>query len=153
MALHKGNLFAGLGLGAFGIYVLSVASSLPYVSEVGPGPGFFPLWIGIGLITFGSYLSIASLVPSWNVSKGESQSWSAAGRVLAGWLAMLVTIALLGKLGFALSFVLLTVFFITVLERRRALLALAVAVALAVAFQLLFVVALDVSLPKGLWGF
>ncbi|MGH7875340.1 MAG: tripartite tricarboxylate transporter TctB family protein [Candidatus Binatia bacterium] len=153
MALHKGNLFSGIGLAAFGIYVISRASNLPYGSEVGPGPGFFPLWIGIGLVTFAAYLSIASLVSSWNVSKVESESWSAAGRVLTGWLALLVTIVLLGKIGFALSFVLLTIFFITVLERRRALLAIAVAIGLAVAFQLLFVVALDVSLPKGFWGF
>jgi putative tricarboxylic transport membrane protein len=153
VAPDKGNLFAGIGLTAFGIYLVSIASSLPYVSEVGPGPGFFPLWIGIGLVTFASYLSIASFVSSWNVSKAESQSWSAAGRVLTGWLAMLVAVALLGKLGFALSFLLLTIFFITVLERRRALLALGVAVGLAVTFQLLFVVALDVSLPKGFWGF
>src|SRR5687768_4809644 len=89
VAPDKGNLFAGICLTAFGIYLVSIASGLPYVSEVGPGPGFFPLWIGIGLITFASYLSIASFVSSWNVSKAESQSWSAAGRVLAGWLAML----------------------------------------------------------------
>jgi putative tricarboxylic transport membrane protein len=153
VALHKGNLFSGLCLAAFGIYVISVASNLPYASEVGPGPGFFPLWIGIGLATFAAYLSIASFVSSWNVSKIEAQSWSAAGRVMAGWLAMLVAVALLGKIGFALSFVLLTIFFITVLERRRALLALGVAIGLAVTFHLLFVVALDVSLPKGFWGF
>jgi putative tricarboxylic transport membrane protein len=153
VAPHKGNLFAGMCLAAFGIYVIAVASNLPYASEVGPGPGFFPLWIGIGLVTFAAYLSIASFVPSWSVSKVEAQPWNAAGRVLAGWLAMLGAVALLGKLGFALSFVLLTIFFITVLERRRVLLALGVAIGLAVTFQLLFVVALDVSLPKGFWGF
>ena len=153
MALHKGNLFSGLCLAAFGIYVIAVSSNLPYASEVGPGPGFFPLWIGIGLITFAGCLAIASFVSSWNVSKVEAQSWSAAGRVMAGWLAMLVAVALLGKLGFALSFVLLTIFFIAVLERRRVLLALGVAIGLAVTFQLLFVLALDVSLPKGFWGF
>lgn len=153
MAPDKSNLFAGICLASFGIYVIAVSSNLPYASEVGPGPGFFPLWIGIGLVTFAAYLSIASFIPSWNVSKVELQSWSAAGRVMTGWLAMLVAVALLGKLGFALSFVLLTIFFITVLERRRVLLALGVAIGLAVTFQLIFVLALDVSLPKGFWGF
>ena len=128
-----------------------VQSSLCF--RVGPGPGFFPLWIGIGLIAFAACLAIASFVSSWNVSKVEAQPWSAAGRVMAGWLAMLVAVALLGKLGFALSFILLTIFFIAVLERRRVLLALGVAIGLAVTFQLLFVLALDVSLPKGFWGF
>jgi putative tricarboxylic transport membrane protein len=149
----NGNLFSGLCLAIFGIYVIAAAIKLPYVSEVGPGPGFFPLWIGIGLLTFASYLSIASFIPSWNVSKGKSQSWNTAGRVLAGWAAMMIAVALLGKIGFALSFVLLTIFLVVALERRPALLAIGVGVGLAVIFHLIFVIALDVSLPKGFWGF
>ena len=133
--------------------MISVATKLPYVSEVGPGPGFFPLWIGIGLVIFASYLMISSFVPSGTNFRGESQSWQTAGRVLAGWLAMMVAIALLGKIGFVLSFVLLTIFLIVALERRPVLLAVGVAVGLAVVFHLLFVVALDVSLPEGVWGF
>jgi hypothetical protein len=65
----------------------------------------------------------------------------------------MLAIALLGRLGFALSFVLLTVFFIVALDRRPVLLAVGVGVGLAVAFQLIFVTALDVSLPTGFWGF
>jgi hypothetical protein len=72
---------------------------------------------------------------------------------LAGWLALIVAIALLGRLGFLLSFVALAVFLIVVLDRRPAFFALIVGMGLAAAFQLIFVVALDVSLPKGLWGF
>jgi hypothetical protein len=72
---------------------------------------------------------------------------------LAGWLAMMVAIALLGRIGFALSFVVLTIFLIVFLDRRPVLLALGVGVALAVAFHLIFVVALDISLPAAPWGF
>ncbi len=74
-------------------------------------------------------------------------------RPLAGWLAMMVAIALLGKIGFALSFIILTVFLVIALDRRPVWLAVGVAVGLAVVFQLIFVVALDVSLPKAVWGF
>jgi hypothetical protein len=72
---------------------------------------------------------------------------------LAGWLAMMVAIALLVRIGFALSFILLTMFLVVALDRRPVLLALGVGVGLAVAFHLIFVVALDVSLPAGSWGF
>jgi hypothetical protein len=65
----------------------------------------------------------------------------------------MVAVALLGKLGFALAFVLLTVFFVAALDRRPIFLALGIGVGLAVAFQLIFVVALDVSLPTGWFGF
>ena len=61
MKKDKGNLISGACLAAFGLYVISVASKLPYVSEVGPGPGFFPLWLGIGLMIFASYLMLSSV--------------------------------------------------------------------------------------------
>ena len=65
----------------------------------------------------------------------------------------MVAIALLGRIGFILSFVALAVFLIVVLDRRPALLAIIVAIGLAAAFQLIFVAALDVALPTGFWGF
>jgi putative tricarboxylic transport membrane protein len=147
------NLISGAGLAAFGIYVISVASKLPYVSEVGPGPGFFPLWLGIGLVLFSSCLIFASFSLSRSEAKSELQSWKATARSLAGWFAMMIAIALFGRIGFALSFVILTIFLIVVLDRRPALLALGVGIGLALAFHLIFVVALDVSLPTGFWGF
>ena len=63
---------------------------------------------------------------------------------------------MLGTAGYGaagLSFVLLTVFLIVALDRRPALLALGVGICLAVAFHLVFVMALDVSLPAAPWGF
>ena len=61
MIRDKGNFISAACLAAFGIYVISVAARLDYVSEVGPGPGFFPLWLGIGLVLFASGLMLASL--------------------------------------------------------------------------------------------
>jgi putative tricarboxylic transport membrane protein len=153
MSQSKGNLVSAACLAAFGVYVISVASKLAYVSEVGPGPGFFPLWLGIGLVSFAACLIFASLASPSNQEKADSSSWNTTGRALAGWLALMLAIALLGKIGFVLSFVLLTIFFIVALDRRPALLAVGVGVGLAVAFQLIFVTALDVSLPTGFWGF
>ena len=50
MTRDIGNLVSGACLVTFGIYVISVAAKLPYIADVGPGPGFFPLWLGIGLV-------------------------------------------------------------------------------------------------------
>ena len=153
MLRDKGNLIAGAVLAAFGVYVISVAAGLPYVSEVGPGPGFFPLWLGIGLVLFASGLILGSFTAAENKTKSSSPSWNSMVRPLAGWLAVMVAIALLGKIGFALSFIILTVFLVVALDRRPVGLAAAVAIGLAVAFHLIFVAALDVSLPKAVWGF
>ena len=149
----KGNLISGACLFAFGIYVISVAAKLPYLADVGPGSGFFPLWLGIGLVLFAAYLMFASVMSTAGAAKSESQSWKGSGRALAGWSAMMVAIALLGSIGFSLSFVILTVFLVVALDRRPALLAVGVGIGLAAAFYLIFVVALDVSLPKAIWGF
>jgi putative tricarboxylic transport membrane protein len=144
MTQDKGNVLAGAVLAAFGIYVIWVAARLPYVSDVGPGPGFFPLWLGIGLVVFAAGLMFASFTSSANKAQSPSQSSNLMIRSLAGWLAVMVAIALLGWLGFAASFILLTIFLIVVLDRRSLLLAVGVGVGLAVVFHVIFVVALDV---------
>ena len=153
MTRDIGNLVSGACLVAFGIYVISVAAKLPYIADVGPGPGFFPLWLGIGLVLFAAYLMFGSVISSAAKAKSESHSWKGSGRALAGWCAMMVAIALLGSIGFSLSFVILAIFLIVALDRRPALLAVGVSIGLAAAFYLIFVVALDVSLPKAIWGF
>ena len=153
MARGKDNLISGACLAAFGIYVVSVAAQLPYVSEVGPGPGFFPLWLGIGVVLLASGLMCASFSPSRSEAKSETLSWKTTARPLAGWLATMVAIAVLGKIGFALSFVGLTIFLIVFLDRRSPWVALGVGAGLAAAFHLIFVVALDISLPAAPCGF
>jgi hypothetical protein len=65
----------------------------------------------------------------------------------------MAAIAFLGRIGFVLSFIILTLFLVVVLDRRPILLALGVAVGLTVGFYVIFVIALDVSLPRAIWGF
>jgi putative tricarboxylic transport membrane protein len=149
----RGNLISGATLAAFGIYVILVAVKLPYVSEVGPGPGFFPLWIGIGLVIFASCLMLSSISPSRRAVPEKPPFWRPAVRALAGWFSMIIAIALFGVIGFALSFVMLTTFLIVVLDRRPVWMALGVGIGLAAIFHLIFVVALAVSLPAAPWGF
>ena len=148
------NLIASFCLVAFGAYVTRTGANLSYISDVGPGAGFFPFWIGIGLIVFSTYQIIALLMsaPSRAAKTGQSH-WSGSARVLTGWFATAATIFLFHRMGFAVSFVLLTLFYMVVLERRPVLHALAIGAALALVFQLLFVTALGVALPTGPWGF
>jgi putative tricarboxylic transport membrane protein len=148
----KGNLISGVCLGAFGIYVISVAMKLPYVAEVGPGPGFFPLWLGIGMVIFSTCVVFVAPTAAPQPAASETPPHN-VGRAMAAWLALMVSIALYSRIGFGLSFVLLTVFLILALDRRPALLAIGVGVGLALAFYLIFTVALNVSLPVAPWGF
>ena len=151
---NKGELFTGAVLAAFGGFVIYEAHSLPYTSESGPGPGFFPLWIGIGIVV----CSLAMLYACFFRTDSNSEETAKVSKVelaraLGAWLAFVAAIVLLPLIGFGLSLGLLTAFLILVLDRRSSWVALGVALGLALGFHLVFPVALSVSLPVGPWGF
>ena len=151
MRVHsKNDLVAGLGIGGFGIFVLYEALSLPYLSEYGPGPGLLPLWLGIGFVSLAALLVINMLL---NRGSSEQVAWRKVRRPAAAWIGFVITIALLSRLGFTLSFALLSLFLVLVMERRSILAAVNVAAGLALAFYLIFVFSLGVPLPSGPWGF
>jgi len=150
---EKKELLSGICLGSFGVYVAFEALKLPYVSEFGPGPGFFPLWIGIGLTLLSLLLIVANLFASTAPENSERQSGTAVGRALVGWSGLMLAIGLLHWLGFGLSLALLAVFLILALERRSPWVAISVAFGLALGFHAIFVLALGLSLPAGPWGF
>jgi len=154
MATHDNEeILTGICLGAFGAYVAFEAFELPYVSEYGPGPGFFPLWIGIGVTLLSLVLVFANFFAVAADESREHQSRLAIGRALVGWSGLILAISLLHWLGFGLSLALLTVFLILALERRPLWTALSVAFGLALGFHVIFVLALGLSLPSGPWGF
>jgi putative tricarboxylic transport membrane protein len=147
---NKGELLAAILLAGFGGVVIYEATILPYHSEFGPGPGFFPLWIGIGIVACSLFLIGAAI---FRGGEGILISRLEMVRALSAWLAFALAVALLPLLGFGLSLGLLTAFLVLVLDRRSPWLAIGVALGLAVGFHVIFAVALGVSLPAGPWGF
>lgn len=145
---HKAELIPGAVLASFGGFVIYEARGLPYTSEFGPGPGFFPLWVGIGIVL----CSLVMLCGYFFRSHTIAEETPIVARALGAWSAFVLAVVLLPLLGFGLSLGLLTAFLIVVLDRRSPWTALAVALGLAFGFHLLFVVALGVSLPVGIFG-
>jgi len=84
---------------------------------------------------------------------GQGVNWSEVGRALGIWAALAVSIALLKILGFLVSFALLTLLVVAVMYRRPLVTGLSVAIGSSVGFYLLFPLALNVSLPTGVFGF
>src|SRR4051812_35957355 len=127
----KSGFFAALCLAALGGYVTYAGTKLSYVSEVGPGPGFFPFWIGTGLLLFSCYQILLCLSAWRRAGESVQPNWHGSGRSLLGWLAMAASIFLFRWIGFSVSFILLTLIFIVVLDGRPVLHALGIGVALA----------------------
>jgi putative tricarboxylic transport membrane protein len=146
---RKAELVTGAILASFGSFVIYEACGLPYSSEFGPGPGFFPLWVGIGI----ALCSVVMLCASFLHGDIGSEGTEISARALGAWTAFVFTLVLLPLVGFGLSLGLLTAFLIVVLDRRSPWAALAVALGLAFGFHLVFVIALGVSLPVGPFGF
>ncbi|MBI4490157.1 MAG: tripartite tricarboxylate transporter TctB family protein [Deltaproteobacteria bacterium] len=150
--MKNGDLLTGLSLLGLGIFIIHQALQLDYINEYGPGPGFLPLWLGIGFLALASSLVVMTLL-RFVSHTAEEGSWSKRGRALATWGGLMVATVLLNRMGFILSFAILTLFLVFVMDRRPLLAALMVAVGSAFGFYLIFSVALGLSLPVSPWGF
>lgn len=118
------------------------------MGEDGPGAGFFPMWYG-GLMVALSLVLVAGAV--LKPSRRAEVRWRDVSRALTCWVAFVACVALMPVAGFVVSFALLTWFIVKVMCAERQRTALLVAVAGALGFYALFALALDLSLPKGLF--
>jgi len=136
-----GGLVATLGLTA-----IFAAWRLPFWSDFGPGPSFFPFLVGLLLVILGCFVAAEGsprrkrqAAPAANLSRPLQVS-----AALFGYFAVFE----------AFGFILATGLFIfTVLrwvEKRGAWQALTVALSVTIAVHILFVTLLSVSLPKGM---
>ena len=130
---------SGLALAALGAYIVVQARGWDYLTEDGPGPGFFPLWYGLGILACSAYLVF--------FGKDSPADWRGAGRALVTWAALAVSVAVLKWVGFAISFAALTFFIVAVMYRRPTVIAALVALGVVAGFYLVFPLALGVALP------
>ena len=145
--LRSGDLWSGLVLAALGTYILVTAHAWAYMTEEGPGPGFFPMWYG-GIMVLLSLLLVAGAV--LKPSPRSEVLWKDVSRALTCWVAFVASIALMPVVGFPASFALLTIFIVKVMCAEKMRTALIVGVAGAAGFYALFELGLDLQLPHGL---
>jgi putative tricarboxylic transport membrane protein len=144
------DLWSGLALAALGGYIVVTAVGWPYMTEEGPGPGFFPRWYGGLMIALSLVLVAGSALRAAPSQAPKPVEWAELGRALGCWLAFVASIALMPVLGFAISFALLTWFIVAVLARRPHRIALALAIGGSALFYGIFELGLDLSLPHGM---
>jgi len=149
----RGDVISGMVLAALGVYIIVEARQWEYLGADGPGAGFFPLWYGIAMVVLALLLVGGSLLRRAAAAHAAPANWRKVGHALTSWAAFAVSIALLKPLGFLVSFALFTFFVVAVIYRRPLPAALAIAVGGALGFYLVFPLALNVSLPVGMFGF
>jgi putative tricarboxylic transport membrane protein len=139
---------AGLCFVGFSAFVVWESWTLEYYTNLGPGPGFFPLWLGVVM----GGLSLAWLVRvSGRPERAKISAFLPHGAGLARVLSILAALVamsgLMNLLGFQLTMFLFLVFLLMVLGRQALWLTLVVAFLGSVGVYRLFGGYLDVSLP------
>jgi len=148
--LKNGEVMSGAVLAALGVYIVAESRQWEYLGPDGPGPGFFPMWYGIGLVA----LSIALIAMHWKREPAApAAEQGGTRRALAAWVALLACVALLRPLGFLIAFGIFTIYLVRFVYRESTAKALAVGIGGSLGFYLLFDKALNVTLPAGLLGF
>jgi putative tricarboxylic transport membrane protein len=144
---RSGDFWSGLVLAALGAYVLVTAHRWEYITEEGPGPGFFPMWYGGAMLVLSLILVLGAVLKP---SRHAEIRWRDVSRAMSAWAAFVVCVAIMPVVGFAIAFALLSAFIVRVMCGERLRTALVVAVVGSAGFYALFELALDLSLPRGM---
>ncbi len=145
--LRSGDFWSGLALAALGAYIVVTAHRWDYMTEEGPGAGFFPTWYGAVMLALSILLVMGAVLKP---SQRAQVRWKDVSRAMSAWAAFVVCVAIMPIVGFAIAFALLTVFIVKVMCGERLRTALVVAIVGSAGFYALFEMALDLSLPRGL---
>jgi putative tricarboxylic transport membrane protein len=147
---RNGDVVSGAVLAALGTYVVIQGSIWPYYSADGPGPGFFPIWYGVLMIV----LSLGLIVQAVRKTPEAHGKIATVGirRAMTVWGAFAVSLALMGPLGFSISFTLFTMFIVSYVLGRPLLTGFLTGAISAAAFYVLFWMVLGVQLPFGYFG-
>jgi len=148
---RKSDFWAGLALAALGTYIVSKALGWTYMSEEGPGAGFFPLWYGTAMVVISLLLVLGAVLKHDPAAQVKQIQWGELRRAMTCWVALAACVAALKYVGFIVAFALLTWFIIAVMFHRPAIKALMFSVGGALGFYLIFNWALDLQLPTGSW--
>jgi len=146
--LRSGDFWSGLVLAALGAYIVASARGWTYMSDEGPGAGFFPMWYGGVMVVLSLALVLGAVLKP---QRRPDVAWKDVGRAMTSWVAFVACVAAMPYLGFVTSFALLTFFIVKVMCGERVRNAILVAVIGAAGFYAIFDWALDLSLPHSMF--
>ena len=139
---------AALGFITLSTFVVWESWNLEYYTTLGPGPGFFPLWLGVAMWGL-SLVWLVQVSGRSGRAKGVALFHERAGivRILSIIAALTVMAGFMNLLGFQLMMFLFLIFLLMVLGRQSLWVTLVTALLGSVGLFHLFVSYLDVPLP------
>jgi putative tricarboxylic transport membrane protein len=145
---RRGDFWSGLVLAALGAYVVTQAHGWDYMTEDGPGPGFFPTWYGSAMVVLSLWLvGTTALKPG---ADGARATRSELTRAIGTWLAFVLCVVLMPYAGFLIGFALLTWFIVHFMAGQSHRRGIALGIGGSALFYVTFELALGVGLPHGL---
>jgi putative tricarboxylic transport membrane protein len=135
---------------AGGILVLLQSRELDYMAEYGPGPGFLPFWLGVGVIALGFMLLAKATFRSEKSETTELPTRHATYQLILVCAGIFSLALLADTVGFIICIGLLFFCLLFFVERRGWKFSLVMAIASPLALWLVFELGLDLRLPQGL---
>jgi hypothetical protein len=154
--MTRADLYGGLLLAAFFAAALWEASTFQYGTEFSPGPGFAPVWLSAIGLCVSLLITVHGLreMRSGDSSTRKTPSLEKAGLVRVGLtlLGLTAMVLLVEPLGLALAILLYLLFLTMIVQRHSLVVAVGTSVATVVFVYLVFVLFLEVPIPKGPLG-
>jgi putative tricarboxylic transport membrane protein len=149
----KADAITAIVLLAFSAYVIVESLRMKLHSEYGPGPGLFPLGLGVILAVLSLALLWDGINPRKEDKAGRFQNKKgilSAGLVILGLIGYAL---LINWLGYLTTTFVLVLFLMGVVARDHWKTTILTASGVTLLLYLIFQVGLDVQLPKGPFGF
>lgn len=150
--MRRAHQIAGLAFLALALFLGWHATRLSYYSALGPGPGFFPIWL-CGILAALSLVVLVGATRPTTQSPGrfwpDREAWTPLLAVIAGLVFVVLTIR---TLGYTLTMLIFYLWLVVMLGSRNLLIIGAVTLIGALGTEAVFSRFLKQALPAGtLW--
>ena len=144
------NIAAGLAFFLLGVATTTLAwLDLPYTADFSPGPGFLPLWLGIGLMICSIPVIVAELI---NKEKSEKLLRPETVKCVKVLILIVTVFLLLPVFGFSAGLALITAGGMRLMGKPSWGACAVTVIVTAVAIHYLFGQWLGIPLPEGMIG-
>lgn len=122
---------------------------MKFLEDFGPGPGFFPVLLGLALLALGALYLVTLRKPVEDGAPSPFADRRLLARPLVVLLSLLAVALLFDRLGFLLTVFLWVALLLRFLEKYRAVTSVGLGLAFSLGFYLLFHAWLRMPLPRG----